>query len=457
MGYAITDIEAADKFVQDHSEDVRYVEAWDKWAVWRGDRWVVGQRAEINSKAESTVRKFEHEALSIPNPKDREEAIRCARQLQSDSRIRAMLNRSKGRITASPDVFDKDPWLLNTYSGTVDLKNGMLHKYERKDFLTRILPIPFLSEWSESVHLGKLRCELGYDCPRWMDFLNTVLQGKQPLIQYMQKVVGYCLTGDISDQSLFILYGEGGNGKTTFLETIRLLLGDYAHQTNFSAFLAQKNDKTWHELARLKGARLATAVESDLGARLNEPLIKQVTGGDKITARFLYKEFFEYTPQLKLFLATNHRPEIRGRDHAIWRRVRLIPFSARIPRKDQDPYLLPKLMEELPEILSWAVEGCLLWQDSGLEPPAEVTAATEKYKEEMDMVKQFLDDFYVLPPGKKARASELHEAYSRFCEAAGKNYMKLSRKALAEELRRKGIKDKRDKLGNYWEAVELPP
>jgi putative DNA primase/helicase len=220
-------------------------------------------------------------------------------------------------------------------------------------------------------------------------------------------VAGYALTGDTREQVLFILYGTGANGKSTFLEVLRALLGEFARQTDFSTFLVRSSDTVRNDLAKLAGARFVTAVEAEEGRRLDEALVKQLTGGDRITARFLYKEFFEYDPQFKIFLATNHKPVIWSPGEAIWRRIRLIPFAVTIPEAEQDHTLVAQLCTELPGILRWAVQGCLAWQQEGLGIPEEVQQATAAYRQDMDALAGFLASCCVKGPDEQATSKAL--------------------------------------------------
>jgi putative DNA primase/helicase len=268
-----------------------------------------------------------------------------------------------------PEHLDQDPWLFNVENGTIDLKTGELRPHERGALITKLAPVQYDRE---------------AECPTWWKFLMRIFNGNLALIEFLQKAVGYALTGSTREQCLFFLHGLGANGKSTLLEIIHTLLGDYAHRTSSETFLIKKSGGIPNDVAALRGARLVGAVEVESGRRLAEVLIKEMTGGDRISARFLHAEWFDFKPEFKIFLAANHKPVIRGTDHAIWRRIHLIPFNVQIPKPEQDRDLPEKLKAELPGILNWALEGCQMWQLYGLEPPAEVQAATQDYREEMD-------------------------------------------------------------------------
>ncbi len=286
---------------------------------------------------------------------------------------------------------------MNVSNGTLDLRTGELRPHRREDWLTKITPIVYDPEAS---------------CPQWHAFLRCILAGRQDVIDFLQRAIGYSLTGDTSEQCLFLLHGTGANGKSTFLEIARALLGDYAEQAEFSTFLHKDRDTVRNDLAKLRGARFVSAVEVEEGRRLSEVVVKQLTGGDTITARFLFKEFFDFKPGFKLWLAANHKPVIRGTDYAIWRRIHLVPFTVTIPREEQDKKLPAKLKKELPGILAWAVKGCLAWQQDGqLVAPGAVEAATTAYRAEMDLIGGFLDECCVQQENAHAEASDLYNAY----------------------------------------------
>ena len=299
---------------------------------------------------------------------------------------------------------------------------------------------------------------VGYDrdarCPLWDLFLMEIMEGKPHLVRFLQRAVGYSLTGDTTERVLFVLYGEGANGKTTFLEIIRSLLGDYARGTPVDTLLIKRSSGANNDVAGLKGSRFVTASESGQGKHLDEAQVKQLTGGDTITARFLYGEWFEFHPQFKIWLATNHKPSIRRTDPAIWDRIRLIPFRVRIPEVRRDKNLREKLCEELPGILSWAIKGCLEWQKQGLGVPDEVREATAAYKDEMDVFGNFVTECCVLEPEAWVKTGDLKQEYNDWARENGERNLP-NRKEFADYLKSRSCTSERRNTGRGWLGIRI--
>jgi putative DNA primase/helicase len=349
------------------------------------------------------------------------------------------LAKSGDGIPVTPKEFDTPDWLLNLENGILDLKTGVLLPHDPELLLTKLAPVTF---------------DPSAQCPQWLAFLDRIMGGNADLIAFLQRIVGYTLTGDTSAQCLFFLHGGGANGKSTFLEVIRSLMGDYAKSADFTTFLSKKNDGPRNDVAALKGARFVTAVECEEGKQLAESVVKQLSGGDVITARFLFGEFFEYQPNFKIWLAANNKPKITRDDYAIWRRIHLFPFVVTIPEAERDPILKDKLKTELPGILLWALKGCLAWQKSGLQVPKEVQAATAAYKAEMDNVEQFLGECCVINPAAKVSVSSLYSQYEGWCYDNGE--IRLDKKAFGKKVFERGFtKDKGTKGYFYWHGIGL--
>ena len=309
---------------------------------------------------------------------------------------------------------------------TVDLRSGKDYAPRREDYCTK-----------------STTCQPGGECPQWWAFLQRVTDGKQELENYLQRVVGYCLTGLTSEHVLFFLYGTGANGKTVFINTIAGMLGNYAVTAPMEMFLASHTERHPTELAMLRGARLVVASETEDGRRWSEAKIKQLTGGDKISARFMRQDFFEFTPQFKLMIAGNHKPSLRSVDEAIRRRIHLLPFTVTVPPEQRDQQLTDKLKTEWPGILSWAIEGCLEWQKAGLAPPKIVCAATDDYLAEEDALTLWLEDCTESASDwETERKADLFASWKAWAESAGEYYG--TQKRLTQNLQARGFEPGRD-------------
>lgn len=438
--FGLTDLGNARRMVRRHRQDLRYCYPWDRWLVWDGTRWTFDTSGEVHRRAKETVASIYAEASEAEDIKEREQLAKHAIRSESDSKLRAMTNlaQSEPGIPVQPEDFDSDPWALNVQNGILDLRTGELRPHSREALMTKLVPVDY---------------DPDAKCPLWLSFLDRIMGGNAALIEYLRRVVGYTLTGDTSEQCLFLLYGTGANGKSTFLETLRALLGDYAQQANFATFLHSDQDRIRNDIAALRGARYVAAVEADAGRRLAESLIKQVTGGDMVKARFLYREEFQYKPTYKIFLAANNKPTIRGQDHGIWRRIRLIPFEVTIPKDQQDKKLPQKLQEELPGILAWAVEGCRAWQQGGLQDPAEVIDATQSYREEMDVLGDFIAECCVISRTAQATTKALYAQYLKWCEENVER--PLAKNPFSTRLKEKGFEQTRTKHARMWLGIGL--
>jgi putative DNA primase/helicase len=348
------------------------------------------------------------------------------------------LAKSEPGIPVRPRELDADPWVLNLSNGTLDLQTGQLREHRREDLLTKLAPVAY---------------DPAAQCPRWEAFLDRIFAEDVELIRFVQKAVGYSLTGSTQEQCFFILYGAGANGKTTLMQTVSALLRDYARQTPTETLLIQRGDGVRNDLARLQGARFVYASEAEGGRKLAEALIKQLTGGDTLTARYLYKEHFEFQPTFKIWLAVNHKPDVQGTDHAIWRRMRLLPFIVTIPAAEQDKQLAEKLQGELPGILRWAVEGCLLWQQEGLEPPAVVKRATGDYRSEMDVITAFLNECCTLEAEHQVGVNVLYARYVGWCTQMGEQA--VTKKVFGATLLERRFTQGRSASERYWQGIAL--
>lgn len=441
-GFNRTDAGNAKRFVKQHGAYVRFCFLWGKWLIWNGKRWVIDETGLIERLAKATASSIYDEANEIEDPEDRKKCLSWARSSESRGKITSMIDlaKSEPEIPILPEELDASLWLLNVLNGTIDLVTGRLLSHRSQDYITKLAPVEY---------------EPDATCPMFLEFLSRIMGGNQNLIEFIQKAIGYSLTGDTREQVLFLLYGTGANGKSTLMETIRSLLGDYSKQTDFSTFLARNSDSVRNDLARLLGARFVSAVEAEQGRRLSEVSVKQVTGGDTISARFLFKEFFEYKPAFKVFLAANHKPEIRGVDDGIWRRIRLVPFTVTIPLEERDGDLPEKLRGELSGILNWAIEGCLAWKSDGLGVPDEVAEATQGYREEMDILGDFISERCETGIWSSVGATPLYKEYIWWCEENGEK--PKSQKVFGGWLKERGFQSDRGapKGATRWLGIGL--
>jgi P4 family phage/plasmid primase-like protien len=405
----MTDLGNARRLVRLHGHDLHYIHAWGAWLIWDGTRWVKDETGEIHRRARATVASIYSEAAAETDTAARKKLAEWAIGSESRARLDNMvtLAQSEPSIPIRHDALDADPFLLNCRNGTLDLRSGALRPHQRDDLLTKQAAVDY---------------DPAAPCPRWRAFLDRAMGGNRDLMSFLQRAVGYSLTADVSEECLFFSHGKGKNGKTTFTETIMNLLADYAQKAPTEMLmLKQHGGGIPNDVARLPGARFVAAAETEEGRRLAESIVKDLTGGDTLAARFMRQEFFEFAPTHKFWIYGNHKPLIRGTDEGIWRRIRLIPFTVTIPPEERDPNLRAKLRKEFAGILAWAVQGCRDWQCDGLGEPAAVQQATDAYRNEMDVIGAFLGECCVIGPHYKAYAKALYEAYKAWCEANGEH------------------------------------
>lgn len=421
--FPLTDLGNSERLINRYGDIIRYCHELKKWFIWNGKQWKEDNQGRIFHLATLTIRVMVDESKDLPDA-DRIALIKWSLKSESRDKIKGMVDLAQNNpsIIISQGNFDCNQWLLNCQNGTINLKTGKLQNHRKEDYISKIMPISYDSAAT---------------CPIWEDTISKIMGGKVDLIEYLHKALGYSITGSVKEQDIFIPYGTGANGKSTFTKIIMDLLGpDYAKQTTATALLVKQNETVGEDVAVLVGARFVATIEVDDGKRLAESLVKQLTGGDKIRARFLYSNSFEFEPTFKLWLITNHKPKVTGTDQGIWRRLKLIPFTITIPEEKQDKDLLEKLKTELPGILNWCINGCLKWQHEGLQPPQEVIAATDSYKAEMDFINMFIKDCCKTEPDLKSSVKELHECYIKWCEGAGER--PLGKRSFGSRLREKG-------------------
>jgi putative DNA primase/helicase len=439
-----TDVRNAQRMLALHGPDLRYVPEWTTWMRWDGERWLEDRDGEAERRLKLTLNDLQTRALTVDDDKIRGRLMRDLLASERDGRIRGALRQAQSEpgIPVAPAELDADQWLLNVANGTIDLHTGNLLDHDPAHLLTKLAPVAH---------------DAGAECPCWIAFLEKIFAGNAELIAFVQRLVGYLLTGVTREQLLVILFGLGANGKSTFVRVLEWLLGDYAHQAAADLLMQQNKNRggATPELAALHGRRFVAAIETEQGRRLNESLVKQLTGGDLITARRLFRDPFTFAPTHKIVLATNHRPEIVGTDHAIWRRLALIPFEVTIPEDEQvdQDVLLARFIGEAPGILNWAIAGCLAWQNDGLQRPDAVAVATRAYRAEMDAIGDFLADKCILRPNAKAKAGELYSLYSYWATSNGVEQVK--QRAFGSALAARGLTSTRTSDARWWNGVGI--
>ena len=437
-----TDLTNGELFAQEYKDRIRYCMAWKKWLIWDGNTWRPDDCGEIFALAKDFIRGM---YLRIGRTKDHERATELAKHLiksESLRRRQALIESAslERNVRITPFEVDQEHLLLNVRNGTINLKEGTLHEAVQDAYITKCAAV---------------RYNRKAQCDTWNLFLMRIMDGNVQLLHFLQKAVGWAITGDMSEQVMFILYGAGANGKSTFLNTLMEIMGDYAMSTPTATFMKKYGEGISNDIARLRGTRFVTTVEAEEGKRMSEPLIKQITGQDMMTARFLYGEYFDFLPTFKIFMATNHKPVIRGNDHGIWRRIKLIPFTVTIPYEERDPDLMQKLRAEREGILNWMVDGCLMWQKERLGEPEAVRIATGEYQEEMDEIGMFLQECTAKDSMgvSKITSADLYRSYMGWCEKNSER--PYSQRMFAIHVQNAGIERERTTKARYWVGITI--
>ena len=421
--YSFDDTGNAQRMFDTFGNKIRYSYVNKGWMYYDERKWCDDNLGIIKKLADEVIESMKND--KPPDDIDPEEFEKAFSKHMKNSRSSkgktAMVKETEHRVPILPAQMDMYNHLVNTPSGIVNLKTGETEPHDPKRYMTKITYTDYTSHT---------------DSPVWQKFLGETFNNDYELIRYIQKAVGYSMTGSTQEQCAFFCYGTGRNGKSTFIDTISDMLGDYAANIQPESLMIKQsqNGGANSDIARLKGARFVTSVEPNEGVRLNEGLIKQLTGGDKVTARRQYGNEFEFMPEFKLWMATNHKPTVRGTDTGIWRRIHLIPFTVCVPEDKIDKQLKYKLKREIPGIMAWAVDGCLLWQREGLEMPEAVKAATAEYRGEMDVIGAFIGECCSDGQGS-IRATDLYQAYAKWAEE--NNEYKMSNTKFGKEIGKK--------------------
>lgn len=431
----------ADRFIDRYGHLYKHSYITNKFYIYDGQKWKVDDRGAIRKLIDEMIESIKNEKVLHSEDVTEEEARETFQKYYKKTRgtqsKKNIMNELMHRKTVTPDEFDKDDMLLNVANGYIDLTSRELYKHDINRMFSQIANTDYSEKMQPAV---------------WLDFLNDIFAGDKAVIRYIQKALGYSLTGSTREQVMFILFGKGRNGKSIFVETIAEILGDYSNNMQAKSLMVKKNDNVNTDIARLSKARFVTSSEPNEGFRFDEGLIKQITGGDKVTARFLYAEEFEYTPKFKIWVSTNHKPIIRGTDDGIWRRLVLIPFDVQIPEKKIDKDLKYKLLREAPAILNWMAEGAYMWMREGLELPEKLKDAGQTYRTEMDVVEQFIQEKCKRAEGVKETGKALYEEYKKWADE--NNEYKMDKNKFGKKLKEKFRSKKMNNGVNYL-GVEL--
>lgn len=400
--YDLNDYGNGKRLVKKYGKHILYVNEWKQWLVYIENRWEKDKFGKLERMAKSIIEEIREEAENEDNENNKNEKLRAVTKFGSIKSIRGMIESaaSEKKVRVSTESLDRYKYLINCKNATINLKRDNFYKNSAEDYITKIANIYY---------------DPSAICPKWEKFIDEIMGGDWELKEFLQRAIGYTLTGSTQEQKLFICYGKGSNGKSILLEILRLLLGDYSCNIKTESILLNENRSSANpDIAKLKGIRFVTAQEIQEGKKLDEALIKEITGSDTITARFLYQNEFDFKPEFKLWLATNYKPVISGTDDGIWRRLILIPFNYTFTDKkgNKDPNLLYKLKEELPGILNWCIEGYRVWREYGLSEPAIVKSAISDYKIEMDTLEQFIAEKLIIKSNATIKNSRLVELYN---------------------------------------------
>lgn len=443
--YDMTDTGNAHRLQDKFGSIIRYSYNRKKWFFWTGKVWHIDDSGEIKKLADIICEDIKREAFQEQDEKTQMDLLKWANKTSSSKGKEAMIKECQhlSGIPVGQDDLDAYADYINCRNGIINLRNGELLPHDSSFMMSKICG----TDYDQSGKEPKL----------WLKFLDDVTNGNKELQEYIQRSVGYSLTGNNSEQCAYFLYGVGNNGKSTFLDVISNLLGGYSSNVQPETIMMKKwgNDSANSDIARLKGARFVTSEEPTEGVRLNEGLLKQLTGGSKVTCRFLYGDEFEYTPEFKIWVATNQKPVIRGTDVGIWRRIKLIPFEVTIPKDKVDKDLPKKLRAEYPQILKWAVDGCIKWRESGITEPECIQEAVKEYKQEMDLLAGFLEQCVEIDYDCKDKvpARDLFRAYSRW--AKENNEYEMSSKKFFTEIGKKLPEKGRNSTGIFYKYIRL--
>lgn len=436
IGECLNDAGNSDRFVMAWGENVRYVPELKAWLLWREGHWRFDHTGAIIDMAKVIARSLYTEAANTKNQATRGSIARWANSSLQITRLKAMIELAQPALAVSVTRLDADPWLLGVQNGAVNLRTGEFREAEQGDLITKLANVSYDPDAT---------------CTNWAVFLQSCMAGNKDLMDLLQLAGGYSLTGLTSEQVFFFLYGTGANGKSTFVNALREIMGANGMQSQSETIMAQRTVSAsgpTPEIARLAGVRFVAMVETEDGQRLAESRLKQLTGGDAMTARILHGNQFDFVPVLKLWLSGNHKPVIRGDDLGIWRRIVLIPFEVAVAAEQRDKKLASKLRAEYPGILNWLIRGCLNWQKTGLLIPPEVSKQVDQYKSSMDLLGQWLTDRCVNNPQEKYQARAAYESFARWCKEGG--HLPISEVRFSQKMAERSHKHETTRGGKFY-------
>ena len=442
--FNFTDVGNAERFATRHGDKLRHCPENKRWYFYDGKRWnsEIGEE-KAKQLAIETVRAIAKDADDVIDKSEREEILKWSMSSESAYKIEAMLSLAKNLMIYYAKEFDRDDFLFNCANGTIDLRTGILRKHRPEDIITKLSPVHYVPEAKFAV---------------WDNFIETSTGGNSEIKEFLQVAIGYSLTGSVSEEILILIHGPTAAGKSTLLEAIKAALGDYATTADFETFIKRKQiGGARNDIARLAGTRFVVSIEVDEGKELAEGLVKLMTGGDTVAARFLYKESFEFVPQCKLWLACNHAPRANDRDDAIWRRIIRIPFEHTIPEEKRDPKVKQALRDPKiagPAILAWAIQGCLQWQQKGLAVPASIKTATKQYRDEQDPLKDFFENECEFGDNCYIAVIALRQRYDDWAKGIGLQYT-LDPQQFNARLRDKNCEQKTKNI--TWDTGKIEP
>ncbi len=439
-GFEHSDLGNAERFIAKYGENIIYLPAEDCFYLWNGKFWEKDFNDEALIWAGETARSIAEDAKTAKTD-EAKRIIKFATQSCAAKNISAILKLAKPKISHRPEELDADKWLINCANGVVDLRTGKLLPHDRSYKMAQFINYDY---------------DAALPCPNWEKFLERVMEGDENMIAFLQRSIGYTISGSTKEQKFFLIWGQSGsNGKSVFLETLKKIMGSYATQSDSEMLTMDRfgNGSHPNAIARLKDARFVITNELQKDAVLNEARVKEMTGEDTMSARFLYKEFFEMKPQAKFWVRSNHRPEINGTDGGTWRRMLCIPFRAVIGETEKDKDLQHKLLEEAPGILAWCVRGCLSWQKHGLTIPQAVVHETSVYRSDMDILGHWIEERCIVGEDAVVSAKYLYEDYLDWCKEAGERF--ISQKKLGINLRERGFLRKRVGHARQYLGIRL--